>query len=233
MTSTMSDKKTKPAHGAGERVQTPTRGRPAGDPEIKRKELLRAAASVIAREGYAKASLRTVAQYAGHSTGAVTYYFANKEELIVALLESAFDRFDAMLESVREKGDIRLLFEHWLQLNERNTRFWPATSELLAQGRYEPAFAEVIARRYAQFRKIQTSILKEAQEQGSVRCDIPADLLADQLSAMGDGWMLMYPVEPKRFTSKRIRALIDAIGVLIAPASGVQPAPGSRSANAG
>ncbi|REM27287.1 TetR/AcrR family transcriptional regulator, partial [Mycobacterium tuberculosis] len=60
-----------------------------------------------------------------------------------------------------------------------------------------------------------------------------ADLLADQLSAMGDGWMLMYPVEPKRFTSKRIRALIDAIGVLIAPASGVQPAPGSRSANAG
>ncbi|MNY40293.1 hypothetical protein D3C86_1750270 [compost metagenome] len=91
----------------------------------------------------------------------------------------------------------------------------------------------MIVRRYAQFRRIQTSILKEGQERGSVRRDIPAELLADQLSAMGDGWMLMYPVESRRFTPKRIRALIDAVGVLIAPAPGAQPALESRSTNAG
>lgn len=227
----MPDKKAKPTHSDEPVPQIPARGRPAGDHEAKRKELLRAAASVIAREGYAKASLRTVAQHAGYSTGAMTYYFANKEELVVGLLESAFDRFDAMLEAVRESGDIRLLFEHWLKLNERNARFWPATSELLAQGRYEPAFAEVIARRYARYRRIQTAILKAGQERGTVRGDIPPDLLADQLSAMGDGWMLMYPVEPKRFTPKRIRALIDAVGALIAPTPGAHPVPASLSAS--
>jgi hypothetical protein len=29
-----------------------------------------------------------------------------------------------------------------------------------------------------------------------VRSDIPADLLADQVSATGDGWAIMFPVEP-------------------------------------
>lgn len=217
--------KTKPVHHKGEGGQSAPRGRPTGDHEAKRRELLEAAASVIAREGYAKASLRTVAQHAGQSTGAVTYYFANKEALVVALLESAFDRFDAMLESVRESGDIRALFEHWLMLNERSTKFMSAVSELLAQGRYEPAFAEVIARRYARYRQTHTSVLKAAQARGTVRKDIPADVLADQLVAMGDGWMLMYPVEPKRFTPKRIRMLIDAVGALIAPVPAIHTAP--------
>ncbi|TDD36229.1 TetR/AcrR family transcriptional regulator, partial [Saccharopolyspora elongata] len=48
--------------------------------------------------------------------------------------------------------------------------------------------------------------------------DIPADLLADQLAAMGDGWMMMYPFEPQRFTPKRLQALTDAALTLIAPA---------------
>lgn len=45
------------------------RGRPVGDREAKRAELLRAAISVIAQEGFAGASLRKVAQRAGCTTG--------------------------------------------------------------------------------------------------------------------------------------------------------------------
>lgn len=213
----MPERKNKPTQDDSQTDQVTPRGRPAGDREAKRQELLRAAALVIAREGYAKGSLRTVAQQAGHSTGAVTYYFANKEELVVALLESAFDRYDAMLESVRESGDVHALLGCWLQLNQRSATFLPEFSELLAQGRYEPVFADVIARRYARYRRIYASILKTAQERGTVRTDISAEVLADQLCAMGDGWILMYPVEPKRFTPKRIQALIEGLGALIAP----------------
>lgn len=204
----------------GDIEQVSTRGRPVGDREGKRKALLRAAASVIAEEGYANASLRKVAKHAGYTTGAVTYYFANKEELVVALMESAFDRFEAMLGAARESGDILAPFESWMRLTDRSRRFWPATSELLAQGRHEPAFAEVIARRYARYRRILASLVKEAQERGEVRNDIPADILTDQIVAIGDGWMMMYPIESKRFTPKRMRALIDALAVLIAPVPG-------------
>lgn len=125
---------------------------------------------MIADEGYANASLRKVARHAGYTTGAVTYYFANKEELVVALMESAFDRFGTMLESARESG--------------------------------------------------------------AIRNDIPADILTDQLVAMGDGWMMMYPIEPRRFTPKRMRALIDALAVLVDPVPGEHRDSGMRSKRA-
>src|ERR1700761_2106475 len=67
------------------------RGRPVGDHEAKRNEILQAAISVIARDGYAGASLRKVAQEAGCTTGAVTYYFEHKEAKARALAENLFD----------------------------------------------------------------------------------------------------------------------------------------------
>ncbi|WP_017616264.1 TetR/AcrR family transcriptional regulator [Nocardiopsis salina] len=201
------------------------RGRPAGDHAAKRTELLEAATSVIAEKGYANASLRKVAQSAGYTTGAVTYYFANKQELVTALAEYRFDTFEAMLEDVREQTDIRALFEQWLSRTTGDHELWPVMSQLLAQARYEPALATIIERRYAHFRSVYTEILSTGQKRGTVRDDIPADLLADQLAAMGDGWMVMVPFEPARFSPDRIRALVEAALTLIAPPPGTQRTP--------
>ncbi|GHB32739.1 hypothetical protein GCM10010377_23970 [Streptomyces viridiviolaceus] len=209
--------------GKAERVVR--RGRPTGDRAAKRAELLKAAASVIAQEGYANASLRRVAQRAGCTTGAVTYYFANKEELVTALAESRFDAYEAMLEAGRATADIRAVFEEWLTLITGDPEFLPVMFQLLAHARHEPAFAALIERRYARYRQANTDILACGQEQGVIRDDIPADLLSDQLSAMGDGWMMMYPFEPERFTPERLRSLVDAAVTLISP---VSPPAGSK-----
>jgi len=171
---------------------------------------------VLAEEGYANTSLRKVATRAGYTTGAVTYYFANKDELITALAESRFDSFDAMLEGSHDDTDVKALFGRWLARTD-DPEFWPVMIQLLAHARYEPAFAAVIERRYARFRELYTSILAAGQAHGTVRDDIPADLLADQLSAIGDGWMMMFPIEPDRFTPSRLRALVDAAVTLISP----------------
>lgn len=195
------------------------RGRPAGDHTAKRAVLLRAATSVIAQEGYAHASLRKVAQRAGCTTGAVTYYFANREELVTAVAESRFDTYDAMLESARSGDDIKGLFESWLQLSTKDPEFWPVMSQLLAHARYDPALAAIIEQRYARYREANAKILADGQAQGTVRDDIPAELLADQLAAMGDGWMMMFPFEPERFTPDRVRSLVEAALTLIGPPS--------------
>src|SRR5689334_16034379 len=84
-------------------AHAPRRGRPVGNRLEKRGELLTAAIEVIAQEGYAGTSLRKVASHAGCTTGAVTYYFANKEEMITAAAQSLFDEFDNLLESDQEK----------------------------------------------------------------------------------------------------------------------------------
>lgn len=194
------------------------RGRPVGDREAKRKELLTAAISVIAKEGYAGASMRKVAKQAGHTTGAVTYYFANKEEMVSAVAQSLFDQFETLLDSDEETIDVRAIIQEWLDwtsINETDT--WLAIFQLLAHARHEPAFASVIQQRYARFRLGLATILEKGQKQGVVRGDIPADILADQLSAMSDGWMMMLPIEQERFAPKRTKALLDAVTTLISP----------------
>ncbi len=196
------------------------RGRPTGNHDAKRAELLKAVTTVIAEEGYANASLRKVAQRAGYTTGAVTYYFANKDELITALVESRFDRYDAMLEVAREQPDIPALIRRWLAMTTGDSQYWPVMSELLVHARSEPALAALIRTRYARYRDMHASIIKSAQARGAIRDDIPADLLGDQLAAMGDGWMMMYPFEPERFTPTRAEALLDAAMRLIVPSSG-------------
>lgn len=196
------------------------RGRPVGDRDAKRAEILKAALEVIAEEGYAGASLRRVAQRAGCTTGAVTYSFANKEALMAAVIESRFDVFDTIVDR-RDRSDIREGFRLWLEITgSEATGERLASLQLLAHARHEPALAAVYQRRYGRYRDALTQILAQQQREGRVRTDIAADVLSDQLCAMGDGWMMLLPVEPERFKSDRIEQLLDAVLVLIAPLGG-------------
>jgi AcrR family transcriptional regulator len=204
------------ASGTGQPV--PRLGRPPGDRDAKKTELLKAAMSVIAQEGYGGASLRKVAERAGCTTGAVTYYFANKEEMLTAVAESLFDEFDGLLEAHRDRIDVKALLEHGMNRTKgKSSNLWLVLFQMLAHARHEAAFATVVQKRYARFRDTLTAILERGQKEGTIRSDIPADLLADQLSAISDGWMMMFPIEPERFRPKRLRELLDGVARLVGP----------------
>lgn len=197
------------------------RGRPVGDREAQRRKILRAGIKVIAREGYAGASLRKVAQEAGHTTGALTYYFADKEALVGAIIEHMFDSFDRLLDSGDDIADHRARYRRWIELNS-NSEGWLAGFQLLANARHESAFAAIYRERYARYRQRLTEMLEKQQAAGAVRSDIPADLLADHLSSIGDGWMIMLPIETERFAPERVDALIDSIMRLLQPPSALK-----------
>jgi TetR/AcrR family transcriptional regulator, transcriptional repressor of aconitase len=199
----------------GERAK---RGRPIGDREAKSGELIEAARYVIAREGYAGASLRKVAARAGCSTGAVTYYFANKQAMVVTVTEALFDEFDEWLSDQASQIDIRAIFDRMIRWTaSRKGDAWLVAFQLLVHAASDPPLAAVIQKRYAQFRHTLTSLLESGQAQGVIRGDLPADLLADQISAMGDGWAMMFPVEPERFGRGRIHQLVNAAIVMLRP----------------
>src|SRR5689334_10856525 len=129
------------------------RGRPVGDRDAQRTKLLNAAIAVIAQDGFAEASLRRVAERAGCSTGAVTYYFANREEMMAAVIESQFDVFDAMLrQSDGDKIDVRGGLKRWLDfVGATGSGEHIATFQLLAHARHEPSLAAVYQQRYAKY----------------------------------------------------------------------------------
>ena len=56
------------------------------DHDQRRRELLEATAAVIAAEGIEAATVRRIAREVGCTTGLVTHYFAEKDELVIGVL---------------------------------------------------------------------------------------------------------------------------------------------------
>lgn len=192
------------------------RGRPLGDRDGRRKELLRGAIAVLAESGYAGASLRKVAQRAGFTTGAVTYYFSNKESMVAAVVEYLWDEYDALLDMGTSLDDLKRRLKAWIAMNT-DSDLVEAQFQLLAQAKHEPLLAKIYQRRYSHYRRRLTDTILELQQNDEVRQDISAEVLADQISAMADGWSMMIHVEPKRFTPQRLNALFDGLRMLIVP----------------
>lgn len=221
MTDTDTVKRPAAEADAAEPPKRAGRGRPVGDREAQRRKLLRAGIKVIAEEGYSGASLRKVAKEAGHTTGAITYYFADKEAMVGAIIEHMFDGFDAILDLGDGVTDLAKMYKRWVELNS-NSDGWIAGFQLLARARHEPQFAEIYRERYKNYRARLTESIEKQQAAGTVRNDIPADLLADTIGSVGDGWMIMLPIETERFTPDRLDAIIASIMRLLQPVSPVR-----------
>jgi AcrR family transcriptional regulator len=64
---------------------------------IRREQICRAAAAVIAREGLAGSTMRKVATEAGVSTGMLNHYFANRGDLLTQALMFVSERHQARI----------------------------------------------------------------------------------------------------------------------------------------
>jgi TetR/AcrR family transcriptional repressor of bet genes len=64
---------------------------------IRREQICRAAATVIAREGFAGSTMRMVADEAGVSTGMLNHYFANRQDLLTQALVFVSERAQARM----------------------------------------------------------------------------------------------------------------------------------------
>lgn len=88
--------------------------------QVKQAEILAYSASVIAREGYEKASIRKIASATGASISALYYYFSSKEDLLFSIQYNAFDtvvhRLEERLDGVRDpQSKLYILVENHLE----------------------------------------------------------------------------------------------------------------------
>ncbi len=77
--------------------------KPAHRPS-RRPELIQAAITVFARQGYAESSVEDVAKEAGLVPTAIYYHFGTKEELLHQALKAAMDQFSEAILGVRAAG---------------------------------------------------------------------------------------------------------------------------------
>ena len=113
----------------------------------RRRELAGAVWRVIAREGVAGVSMRTVATESGWSTGALRHYFATRDELLAFACEQVIERVTERLTALPTDGDAReavrrVLLEVVPADADRRTEA-SITFAFLALGLGDPALAAV------------------------------------------------------------------------------------------
>jgi len=194
--------------------QKSLRGRPLADAEEKRAVVVEAALRVIQRRGFEGASLRQIAVEAGCTTGVLTHYFTNKDDLIEELTEGMMTAIDQWRREITADQDafqaLRQVLEASVASGERSEA-WSLWYQLLLKARMDRVLAKRINGPAQQLNSSLERLVEAAQAQGTIRDDQSAELLVELVVSVAEGWSLMVPVDPERFGAERCQRLVQVV----------------------
>ena len=163
----------------------------------RREQILAAAMTCFARQGYHATSMDDVVRESGLSVGAIYSYFPSKEDLFLALsdhraeqtlayLNELFRRPGPMADKSREAVDyfFRMLSDELVPMAR-------VTIEFLAEAAKSERIKERQQRRCESIRQFLQWLLTEAQQRGDVRSDVDVAAAAELMFALNEGILLL------------------------------------------
>lgn len=155
--------------------------RPANGTSDKYQRILDAAIDVIAEHGFFHSRVSEIADRAGVADGTIYLYFKNKDELLMAAIDSAFHRFIQSAKSAlehtpepREKLR-RIAFLHLDGLGRNRELAIVFQTELRHSLKFLGQFSHNLLVEYFDLIK---SVVREGQETGVFRTDISITMAA-------------------------------------------------------
>jgi AcrR family transcriptional regulator len=200
-----------------QRLSHASRRRREAQKQELRQSILEAASNLFLERGYEGFSLRQVAEQIGYTPTTIYLYFADKDALLFALLDDAFDRFGAALHRAYESSleplaRLEAIGRAYVRFGLENPQYYEmmfvVRSDFLLQAR-----AAETEPRIASFRTLQEAVT-DAMAEGALR---QGDVEATSFLL----WALMHGIVglaismPQMLTPDRIaRAERDAIDLI-------------------
>lgn len=178
----------------------------------RRIEVAKAAWRVIVREGLDRASMRAIAQELGSSTGVVTHYFRDKEELTLFALEQVFEN---VLEDMKTCAEGRQGIDRLAQmifvalpLEEIDKADWKVWVAFLGYSIGRERLVQEHRKRYDFLRQIICQELADLQKALLIRADLDLTLEANALIALVDGIGTGVVICPEQFSADQQQYLV-------------------------
>jgi AcrR family transcriptional regulator len=156
----------------------------------RREQITLAAIDVLATKGYAATSMSAIADQIGVSKGILSYHFANKAELLHAVVRFVLDDAAAWMNpriagatSYRQALN-RYITANVTYLDTHRTEIL-ALTEVLANARATPGIPELFSASQSEAVHALESLFTDGQRAGEFG-DVPADILALSLRATID-----------------------------------------------
>lgn len=179
-----------------------------------RAQILSAARSLFAENGYFNCKVADIAQEAGMSQGNLYWYFPSKEDILKAVLSTGFERVESLLvEAAQIPGDalskLDYLVEKYLEYAQEQGDFHAIFLSLLGHGGMplmrQLGFDTVeIGMRYHQH---LAAILTQARAEGVV-ADIDPNFLAMFYFSFFNGLLLTYREDWTMLSPELIRQTV-------------------------
>lgn len=208
--------------------------------EIRRRQLVDAAVTVMARKGWAETSIDEVTKEAGVSRGLVSYHFKDKNDLLSSVLDRCRDTFNESVARAAAEADpgparMRRVVRIALNLMRDDPVTYQVFLHFAAAARSQPELGEQIRLLYAEFRRQVAHGIHDGQQRGDYRAELDAEAAATQLCGAIVGVALQWLIDPDGFpfeaTARQTEEMILAYLVAVpAPSVGTAAAGGVAAA---
>jgi AcrR family transcriptional regulator len=188
--------------------------------------LVAAASQVIARDGIDRATTRWIADEAGVPPGLVHYWFANKDELIEAVIDDTLLAPVALAVAEASTPDGRADLLSRLQAvlavlasDDRGSQI--ATFELTTMMLRRPDLHAVACRHYTAYRELGATAAAEAAAARGVPLPAPPFVVGTLVASLVDGLFLAWLADPEGTDVEAVLQLLNEM-ILTPDAPGTQ-----------
>ena len=185
-----------------------------------RQRIVVAVWDVLAEYGYAKLTVRLVGQKAGVSHAMIHYYFASKDDLVLAVVEYARGYWIHPLED-------RVLGPGTSLEKLENIIMWmaePATRDvmrvhrqLLSQSEWDENLRKAMATEYARWRAGFVELFRQLETEGQLTPDTNIELLGAAFSTVSDHLVSKRALDPSLDSEAMMREMLRPFLVSLTP----------------
>ncbi len=181
--------------------------------EQRRSQIVSAATSLITRKGFAKTTVKDIANFANVSIGLVYEYVRNKDDILFLVFEywgevwvqavkealtTAADPLTRLRDAVTVLIDLTVRYPHVTHL------FYYEVRHLNEEGR------DLSKRGEEQLTSLLAEVVEEGRDEGLLRPDVKPQVLANSLLLLTQGWSLKAYILHSQCTAEEYSAwLID------------------------
>jgi AcrR family transcriptional regulator len=182
------------------------------DHEERRRELGQAVWRVIRRDGIERASVRTVAEEAGWSAGALRHYFATQSELLAFAMRLVVERIEDRIAALDPAGEPRRAVEQVLHelvpLDDERRAENEVWLAFTARAMIDPELRAQHGEVHDALHQASASALEALAAAGPGNANLTTDLQAERLHALVDGLAVHTALRPDLMPPERIVAVM-------------------------
>ncbi|MEM7136928.1 MAG: TetR/AcrR family transcriptional regulator [Myxococcota bacterium] len=190
------------------------------DAEQRRAEIAKAAAHAIVAHGIDDVTMVAIARAAGMTTGAVTHYFADKDDVILAALRWADGAMQARTaQALEEHDDVAAIILAALPQDEASRTEWLVWCVFYDRATRNPALMAEQRARDAEWQRMAVQVLSEMRGRGELDPCVDIEAEAHLAVALVDGIGFHAASDPASWPEDKQQRLVAQYLARLAPRS--------------